>query len=156
MRLRLFAALVATSATLFSTAAYAVAADDYIVNADEIVAATDWKAMETVTVTLDDHSFTPESLKFKAGQAYKLELRNPGKNHHYFTAPEFFKSIATRKAMVNGQAEIKAPYFKALEVLKEGGQIDLYFVAVKTGSYTVFCTIDDHRDKGMEGQITVE
>jgi uncharacterized cupredoxin-like copper-binding protein len=58
--------------------------------------------------------------------------------------------------MVNQQAEIKAPYFSALEILKKGGQIDLYFVPVNKGNYAVYCTIDDHREKGMEGAITVE
>jgi plastocyanin len=29
-------------------------------------------------------------------------------------------------------------------------------VPVKKGAYTVYCTIDDHREKGMEGKIIVE
>jgi plastocyanin len=29
-------------------------------------------------------------------------------------------------------------------------------VPVTKGSYTAFCTIDDHRPKGMEGAIVVE
>lgn len=123
---------------------------------DEIVKKADWKAMQTITVSIDEHSYAPENLKLVAGQPYKLELKNVGEKDHYFTAPEFFKNIAWRKAMVNGQAEIKAPYLTAVEILKKGGQLDLYFVPVNKGSYAVYCTIDDHRDKGMEGAITVE
>lgn len=137
-------------------AAPAGAAEDYVVNADEIVKAANWDAMQTVTVEIEEHHYTPETLRFKAGTAYKLELKNLGEKHHYFTAPEFYKAIATRKAMVNGQAELKAPYFKAIEVLKEGGQLDLYFVPVKKGEYKVYCTIDDHQEKGMEGRIVIE
>lgn len=144
---------LAAAATLTSSA---IAAEDYITDADRIVSEADWNAMETVTVVIEEHHYAPEVLKFKAGKAYKLELKNQGEKHHYFTAPEFFRSIATRKAMVNGQAEIKAPYFKAVEILKEGGQLDLYFVPVTKGSFTVYCTIDDHREKGMEGSIVVE
>ncbi|MCB1889260.1 MAG: cupredoxin domain-containing protein [Rhodocyclaceae bacterium] len=150
----LITTLALTTAATF--APLAGAADDYITDADRIVKEADWNAMETVTVVFEEHHYTPENLTFKAGVAYKLELINEGEKHHYFTAPEFFRSIATRKAMVNGQAEIKAPYFKAVEVLKEGGQLDLYFVPVTKGTFPVFCTIDDHREKGMEGSIVVE
>jgi uncharacterized cupredoxin-like copper-binding protein len=64
--------------------------------------------------------------------------------------------VAWRKLMVNKNAEIKVDYVTATEVLKKNGQLDLYLVPVNKGSYTVYCTIDDHRDKGMEGRIVVE
>jgi uncharacterized cupredoxin-like copper-binding protein len=145
---------LAVSAVLFASTSAAVAQVDYVANAAEIVAKADWKNLEVVTVTLEEHSYTPQDLSFKVGKAYRIELKNIGEKDHYFTAPEFFKSVAWRKAMVNKQAEIKAPYFTAVEVLKSG-QLDLYFVPVKVGSYKVYCTIDDHREKGMEGTITV-
>ena len=125
-------------------------------NADALVKAADWSKIETVTVVLGEHHFTPTDLKLKAGQAYKLELRNDGEKDHYFTSVEFFKNVAWRKVMVNKQAEIKAPYFLAFEPLKKGGQVDLYFVAVNKGTYQVICTIDDHREKGMEATVVIE
>ena len=131
-------------------------ADTYVTNADEIVKAADWKKMKTITVTMEEHSYEPQNITFKVGQPYKLELKNIGDKDHYFTAPEFLRAIATRKVMVNAQAEIKAPYFKAFEVLKKNGQLDVYFVPVVKGAYPVFCTIDDHREKGMEGALTIE
>lgn len=137
-------------------AAPAVAADDYIVDYAERVKVADWKAMETVTVVLDEHSFTPADLRFVAGKAYKLELKNVGKKDHYYTAEKFFRSVAWRKVMVNGKAEAKAPYFTAFEPLKNGGHIDLYFVPVTKGSYEVICTIEDHKDQGMRGTLTIE
>ena len=156
MKTMLQAILATTFLAIAPPASPAMAAERHIENADEIVQQADWNAMKTVTVVFEEHGYTPEELRFQAGTAYKLVLRNEGEKHHYFTAPEFFRSIATRKAMVNGQAEIKAPYFKAIEVLKEGGQLDLYFVPVVRGRFEVYCTIDDHREKGMEGQIIVE
>lgn len=141
------------TAALVSPAAVAQHA---VAQPDAIVKSADWQAVQTVTVTIDEHGYTPENLTFAAGRPYKLELKNPSDKDHYFTAPEFFRNVAWRKAMVNGQAEIKAPYFSAVEILKKGGQLDLYFVPVNKGSYPVYCTIDDHREKGMEGAITVE
>jgi uncharacterized cupredoxin-like copper-binding protein len=136
------------------TLAASASAADYVKNYAEIVKAADWKAMTTLTVNMTEFEYD-SSLELKAGHTYKLELKNIGEKKHYFTAPEFFKNIATRKAQVNDQAEIKAPYFDAIEVLP-GGQLDLYFVAHNKGEYPVYCTIDDHRDQGMEEMIIIK
>ena len=40
--------------------------------------------------------------------------------------------------------------------VKKGGTVELFFVPVKKGSFEVICTIDDHKEKGMVGGITVE
>ncbi len=133
-----------------------VHAQEYIKNANEIVKKADWESMETITVKLNEHSFEPDELVFEAGKAYKLELINEGEKKHYFTAPEFFRNIATRKVQANKMGEIKAPYFLALEMMAKGGQLDLYFVAVTKGNYPLYCTIDGHRQEGMEGDITIK
>ena len=130
------------------------AAVDYIANAGEIVKATDWKQMKTVTVDFDEYSYEPDELVFEVGQPYKLVLKNRGEKKHYFTAEEFYKAIATRKVQSNRDGEIKAPYFTAIELMV-GGQLDLYFVPVKRGEYPVFCTIKDHREEGMEGKLII-
>ncbi|WP_207064013.1 hypothetical protein [Motiliproteus sp. SC1-56] len=146
--------LTAVAGALVLSGASLVSAADYVENYKEIVKNADWDGMQTVTVNIDEFSYDA-NLTFKSGQAYKLELKNVGEKKHYFTAPEFFKNIATRKAEVNDQAEIKADYFTALEILP-GGQLDLYFVAHNKGEYEVYCTIDDHRDEGMDDVIVVE
>lgn len=133
-----------------------ILAADYIDNAKNYVDKADWKNTTTITIELGEHHYTPEEIHLKAGKPYKIELRNIGEKDHYFTAPEFNRTVAWRKIMVNRQMEAKAPYFTAFEVLKNGGQLDLYFIPVTPGSYTVYCTIDDHREKGMEGKIIVE
>lgn len=135
---------------------HAGAQENYIRNASDFVGKADWKAMETVTITMTEHHYEPTDVAFKAGKPYKVELKNTSSKDHYFTAPDFFRAVAWRKAMVNGQAEIKAPYFTAFEVLKSGGQLDLYFVPVTNGSYPVYCTIEGHRQEGMDGTITIE
>jgi uncharacterized cupredoxin-like copper-binding protein len=148
--------LLASALLLVSAQALAQQPEPYITNAKEYVDKADWKNQEVVTVTFDEHSYSPQDLKLKAGKAYKIELRNVGEKDHYYTAPEFNRAVAWRKVMVNRQAEIKAPYFSAFEVLKKGGQLDLYLVPITKGTYTVICTIDDHRQQGMEGTITIE
>lgn len=132
------------------------AAGGYVTNGAAIVAAADWSRMQTITVTMEEHSYDPHQLRLEVGQPYKIELKNIGEKDHYYTAPEFFRSVAWRKLMVNKQAEIKVDYVTATEVLKKTGQLDLYLIPMSKGSYTVYCTIDDHREKGMEGMIVVE
>jgi uncharacterized cupredoxin-like copper-binding protein len=135
-----------------------VAAQDYITNSADIVKAANWNEMETVNIELSEHDFDPKDLKLKANKAYRLVIKNTGEADHYYTAAEFFKSVAWRKAQTPRPhgGEIKAPYFTAVEAYKKGGTVELFIVPVKKGSYEVICTIDDHKDKGMTGSITVD
>jgi uncharacterized cupredoxin-like copper-binding protein len=130
--------------------------DDYIRDVSRIVAEADWNKQRTVTVELNEYRYTPEILRLQAGTPYKLELVNRGRAKHYFTAPEFFRAIATRKVQSNHDGEIKAPYFTALEMMANGGQLDLYFVPVHKGSYQVNCTLPGHTEQGMVGNLIIE
>ncbi|EFK95177.1 conserved hypothetical protein, partial [sediment metagenome] len=125
--------------SLFLAAAVNAQAGEFIKNGADYVKAADWKAMKTVTVQLFDHDYDPKELRLKANQPYKIELVNTGDADHYYTSPDFFKSVAWRKLMVNKNAEIKVDYVNAVEILKKG-QLDLYVVPVNKGTYTVFCT----------------
>lgn len=133
-------------------------AADYIVDGPAIVKAANWDAMQTVTIEMEDFSYAPQDLKLKAGQPYKLVLKNTGEKDHYYTATEFFKNVAWRKVQSPKPhgGEIKAPVFSAIEVYKGGAVVELFLVPVTKGTYEVHCTIDDHKDKGMHGTITIE
>lgn len=127
--------------------------DQYLSNAGDFVSAADWDSMVTVTVEMSEYSFTPQSLTFVAGTPYKLEIKNVGDSKHYFTAEAFYRSIALRKSQTS-EGEFKAPYMKAIEVFP-GDQVDVYFVAVLTGTYGSVCPIPGHNEAGMTGSITV-
>jgi uncharacterized cupredoxin-like copper-binding protein len=75
----------------------AMAGEEYVANVANSSAA-DWEAMQEVTVELGEFSFTPNELTFETGVPYELKLRNVGQEKHYFTAHEFYRSVATRKA----------------------------------------------------------
>ena len=56
-----------------------------------------------VTVDLGQpgkHVFAPNRLKFETGKLYKLVLRNPSRDPHYFTSHGFSQLIYTRKVQV--------------------------------------------------------
>lgn len=145
-------------AMMLSVSAYAgtmVDLDAMVKHVKAKVKAADWKKMQTVKVTLDEFKYEPSDLRFKVDQPYKLVLKNIGKSKHYFTAPEFYRSIAARKVQ-SKDGEIKAPFFLALEIQKNGGELELFFIPQSKGTYPVYCTIGDHRKDGMSGAITVE
>ncbi len=130
-----------------------IADGDWVQNATELVSAADWDAMQTITVEMDEFTFTPETLTLEVGKPYKLEIVNLGTEKHYFTAEEFYQSVAFRKAQ-DSSGEIKAPYFKAVEIFP-GEQADLYQIPTKAGTYDSICTIAGHEEAGMLGHITV-
>lgn len=153
---QLFIALALSGCSILTSPL--VYAEDYVSNSAEIVKAANWNEMETVEIELIEHEFNPKDLKLKANKPYRLVIKNTGESDHYYTAGAFFKSVAWRKVQTPRPhgGEIKAPYFSAVEVYKKGGAVELFFVPVKVGNYEVICTIDDHKDKGMAGSITVE
>jgi len=58
----------------------------------------------------------------------------------------------------DSDAEIKAPYFKAVELLYDAvnaRSLEMFLVPTTAGSYPVVCTIPGHADAGMTGTITV-
>ena len=131
-----------------------VSEGNWVQAASTLVSDADWDAMESLTVEMSDFSFTPEKLTFQVGKPYKLSVVNVGAEKHYFTAEGFYVSAAFRKAQDNS-GEIKAPYFKAVEIFP-GEQADLYLIPTKVGAYDSLCTIAGHEEAGMFGTIVVE
>src|SRR5262245_878566 len=59
-----------------------------------------------VTVELGkpgQHAFVPSQLRFETGKLYKLILRNPSEDPHYYTSDAFTQMIFTRKVQVTQQ-----------------------------------------------------
>ena len=122
----------------------------------QVVAATDWSRVEHVKIELRDSGVLPQELRLKAGQPYRLTLLNAGVNNHYFNAPEFYRSIAVRKAEVPRYAEIKAARITTLEVFAAGGTVDLWFVPLDKGRFVAHCHLGNHREMGVEAHLVVE
>ena len=117
------------------------------------LATADWSKMETVTVTLTEHAFTPSAVALREGVPTKLVLRNQGTEPHYFVAEEFFGTIASRKVQ-SSDGEVKAPRFTAVEVYP-GKTIEWFLVPLRKGSYGLLCTVKGHAERGMTGTIVV-
>ena len=126
----------------------------FVGNAPDIVAAADWASMETIRMEMSEFAFAPNDLTFKIGQPYKLELVTIGDVKHEFTAGDFFRSVAFRKAE-DEYSEVKVPFFTEIEVFP-GKQADIYFIPCQSGAFDLVCEIEGHLEAGMHGHINVE
>ena len=99
-------------------------------------------------------SFTPKDITLEAGQPYVLEIVNVGTEKHEFTAEDFMRTVATRKAET-AESEVKVPFFTEIEVF-EGKTAELFLIPLIPGTYDIVCEIHHgHFEKGMFGTITV-
>ena len=120
---------------------------------DPAAASADWDDAETVTVVLEDFTFSPEHLSFEAGKAYRFEIENRGESTHFFAAETFFKSVVTEKLIENGTA-IERPLLRAVAVAP-GESKELLLVPVRKGAYELHCTAPFHEALGMTGSIEI-
>jgi uncharacterized cupredoxin-like copper-binding protein len=114
------------------------------------------------------HVFSPRALKFETGKLYKLVLRNPSDDAHYFTSHGFTQLIWTRKVQVvqtrDGKTTTLAEFKGAIREIEvyPGQTAEWWFVPVATGRVTdLRCGIvgsdgKSHADLGMVGEIVIE
>ena len=117
---------------------------------------------------LGEHVFVPNRLTFETGKLYKLVLKNPSNDPHYFTSHGFSQMIFTRKVQVtqvrDGKTVNLAEFKGAIREIEvyPGQSAEWWFVPVATGKVTdLRCGISGsdgktHADHGMVGEIVIE
>jgi uncharacterized cupredoxin-like copper-binding protein len=137
------------------------------------VAKADLSRQEPIEVTVElgnagHHAFVPNRLRFEIGKLYKLVLRNPSEDPHYFTSHAFTQLIYTRKVQVTQQRDGKtttlAEFKGAIREIEvyPGQTAEWWFVPVAAGRVTdLRCGIagkdgKTHADHGMVGEIVIE
>jgi len=134
-------------------ASQAPAVGQYVANALDFVDAANWDTAKTVTIEMAEFAFTPKDITLEAGQPYILEVVNKGTVKHEFTAGDFFRTVATRKAET-AETEVKVPFFTEIEVFA-GKKAELFLIPLIPGTYKLVCEIEGHLEAGMFGTITV-
>lgn len=125
----------------------------YVTDVAQRTAGVDWSGAEAVAVTVSEFRFAPAQLVFRQGAPYRLSIRNTGQRSHTFVSEGFFKAIAAGR-LVSGGTVTTQPYVMSIEV-PAGAVKDLYFVAVRKGSFHLKCTVFLHESFGMEGTIAI-
>ncbi|MCB1888414.1 MAG: cupredoxin domain-containing protein [Rhodocyclaceae bacterium] len=118
-----------------------------------IMDAIDWNTAEVIELTLGDHSYDPPDLVLERNQPYILRLRNEGRVSHDMVGGSFFSGVAIKMAQ-NAAGRVITPVLKSVYI-KRGQQMEMWLVPIRAGTYSFFCSIDDHRALGMEGEITI-
>jgi uncharacterized cupredoxin-like copper-binding protein len=128
--------------------------------ASDWVSAVNWDDKTIVEVNMVEDgaalSYSPNTLTFEAGRPYVLRIINAETNGKHYFSPEgtsFYQAVATRK-IETADAEYKAPFFDAVELLP-GGTVDVYFIPVTAGTYDIICTITGHKEAGMTATATI-
>jgi uncharacterized cupredoxin-like copper-binding protein len=136
-------------------------------------AAGDLSRQEPIEITVEfgkpgQHAFVPNKLRFETGKLYKLILRNPSSDPHYFTSHAFTQLIYTRKVQVvqnrDGKMTSLAEFKGAIREIEvyPGQTAEWWFVPVAAGRATdLRCGIvgadgKSHADHGMVGEIVIE
>ena len=134
--------------------------------------AGDLSKQTPVEVTIDlgkpgEHAFVPREIRLETGKLYKLILRNPSEDPHYFTSDAFSGMVFTRKVQVTQQREGKTVTFaefkgaiREIEVYP-GHAAEWWLVPVAAGRVTdLRCSIvkdgKTHAQLGMTGEIVIE
>lgn len=108
----------------------------------------DWAHAETVTVTLSNFDFAPETLQLESGRPYRLRFVNAASGGHNFVARDFFRAAmiapSDRARIANGKIE-----------LRSGESADVRIMIAEPGRYAVHCSHFMHSVFGMTGAIVV-
>lgn len=122
---------------------------------DPALAGVDWSSAIEVVVELKDHSYEPDEIELRLGQPYKMVLENVGRFAHDMVGGTLFDESVIALRMVNSQAgRVMANSVNAVYV-RAKNQIEMWFVPLKAGDYTFYCSIDGHREDGMEGVVRI-
>jgi uncharacterized cupredoxin-like copper-binding protein len=91
---------------------------------------------ESVSIGEKEFSLDPSSVQVQNAGTVTIEVTNNGSIDHAFE--------------VEGQG-----VEEETETIAPGDTAELTVDLSKTGSYEIYCPIDGHREKGMEGTLTV-
>jgi nitrite reductase (NO-forming) len=92
-------------------------------------------AVKSFAVTGSEFAFAPDTFSVNKGDKVRVVFTNNGKFPHNFTITE-----------LNVQGNTVSP----------GGSDTVTFTADKAGTFTYFCSVPTHKDKGMAGTFIVK
>lgn len=88
-----------------------------------------------IMVSGNEYKFSPATINFTKGETVKITFKNMGKLPHNLAITELGVTTAT---------------------IAGGAEDSVTVTADKTGMYTFFCSVGNHRQLGMEGKVEVK
>lgn len=90
--------------------------------------------VELIVEGREGYKFSPTALRVKQGDTVRVLFKNVA-GFHDFVIDEF--NVATNQIAAGEEEEVE-------------------FVVDKKGTFEFYCSVEDHREKGMVGQLIVE
>lgn len=115
--------------------------EDVLVQTEEAVDLEDDRenVVKEIEVVAENMEYKPNELRASPGQQLRITLVNRAKENHNM---EF--------ELPDGEQELESP-------VQPGASASLSFKAPdQPGTYTIYCPVDNHREKGMTGTLIVE
>lgn len=111
---------------------------------------------KTVTIKLQDMSFNTKKIELRAGVLTRIVLDNRDKVTHDLSVDTIPVDVtaATESAAGHSHEEGKEPDLHVSVAAGEKGWVE--FTPLEAGTFTFYCTVDGHRDHGMEGTLVVK
>ena len=88
-----------------------------------------------IDVSAKEYSFTPSNITVNKGETVKIVFTNNGLFPHNFTISDL--------GLITGN-------------INPGDSKTIIFTANKIGEFAYFCSIDGHKDLGMQGSLVVQ
>jgi uncharacterized cupredoxin-like copper-binding protein len=108
-------------------------------------------------IRMDNFSYAPSSFEAKAGDVIALAIQNDAPEGHDFTIDVIDADIHV--SYIDGLGfHIHADSDKPADLhfaLTERGSGVVHFKVNEPGTYTFYCTVPGHREKGMEGTLVI-
>ncbi len=98
-----------------------------------------------------EFAFRPAIIRLIADRPVRLTLVNRGQIAHQFETA-YLRGLNVR--IVSNGMYLEAPELDLIR-LDPGGTARLEFLPRKRGRYVFFCTIEGHREAGMQGVLEV-
>lgn len=115
----------------------------------------DWKNVTEVAIELDDNNYEPSNLTFRLGKPYKLLLKNRGGASHDMVGGSFFDKDVIALYMINSKVgRVTADDVSSIYI-RPKNDTEIWFVPIRKGSFSFFCSLPGHREAGMEGEIRI-
>lgn len=105
-----------------------------------------------LTVAAFEWGYEPDAIALRRGEQVRIVLENEGITLHDFKVEGLEADVIESRssgALSGGEGQV----FVGVEVGQRGV---LVFIPQESGTFTFYCTIEGHREQGMEGTLTVE
>jgi uncharacterized cupredoxin-like copper-binding protein len=141
--------------TLVSPAVLAAEDEEQVLKQHPALANVKWDAAKEIVVDLDDDNYEPSEIVLKRDLPYRLRLKNIGVKAHDMVGGSFFEEKAIALKMINTRVgRVTADRINSVYI-KSKNEAEIWFVALKTGHFSFYCSIPGHREAGMGGVVKI-